>query len=319
MSSERGLYLGVDISTQQVKIILIDEGLRIVFEDAIKFDTELSEFGTVGGVHISEDKLRVTSPVLMWVKAIDMVLEKMKQSDINLGDILAVSGAGQQCGSVYWKTGAREVLKNFQSGKSMCEQLSKPRSCFSVLDSPIWMDSSTTKQCQILEKAIAGPENLAKITGSRAYDRFTGNQIAKIYQECRGLYKDTERISLVSSFGASLFIGDYAPIDYADGSAMNLMDIQKKSWCDQCLDACAPMLKDRLSDPVPSQTCVGKISQYMVNRYHFSPSCEVIAFTGDNPASLAGMQLKKDEVIISLGTSTWNLGQQLKGTYLSIL
>ena len=303
MSSQRGLYLGVDISTQQVKLILIDESLRTVFEDAVKFDTDLSEFGTVGGAHISEDKLRVTSPTLMWVKAIDMILGKMKQSNINFGHILAVSGTGQQHGSVYWKTGAKKVLQNFHSEKSMWEQLSKPQICFSVPDSPIWMDSSTTKQCKKLEEAVGGPNELAKLTGSRAYERFTGNQIAKIYQESGSLYEDTERISLVSSFGASLFIGDYAPIDYADGSGMNLMDILKKCWSEKCLDACAPMLKDRLSDLVPSKTCVGKISQYMVDRYGFSPSCEVIAFTGDNPASLAGMRLKKNEVIVSLGTS----------------
>ena len=54
---------------------------------------------------------------------------------------------------------------------------------FSILDSPIWMDSSTTKQCENLEEILEGPENLSKLTGSKAYERFTGNQIAKIAQE----------------------------------------------------------------------------------------------------------------------------------------
>ena len=81
-----------------------------------------------------------------------------------------------------------------------------------------------------LEKAIGGPEKLAKITGSRAYERFTGNQISKIYKKHEELYNQCERISLVSSFVASLFIGDYAPIDFSDGSGMNLLNIVDKKW-----------------------------------------------------------------------------------------
>ena len=41
----------------------------------------------------------------------------------------------------------------------------------------------------------------------------------------------------------------------------------------------------------------------MVKRYGFNPDCKVIAFTGDNPASLAGMRLQQGDVAVSLGTS----------------
>jgi len=44
------------------------------------------------------------------------------------------------------------------------------------------------------------------------------SQIAKIAKTQGEAYKNTERISLVSSFLASLFIGSYAPIDRSDGS-----------------------------------------------------------------------------------------------------
>ncbi|KAG8443549.1 hypothetical protein GDO86_012090, partial [Hymenochirus boettgeri] len=171
------------------------------------------------------------------------------------------------------------------------------------MDSPIWMDSSTSEQCRHLEEAVGGAEELANITGSRAYERFTGNQIAKVYHEKPEIYSQTERISLVSSFAASLFLGDYAPIDYSDGSGMNLLNIYDKDWSKKCLDACAPNLKEKLGSPVPSSSILGPISSYYVQRYGFSPDCNIVSFTGDNPASLAGMTLQQNDIAVSLGTS----------------
>lgn len=116
---------------------------------------------------------------------------------------------------------------------------------------------------------------MAAITGSRAYHRFTGNQIKKVYQSTPEVYANTEvsshfpfiyacvrvflqyskkslpavllryiltckfvfeRISLVSSFICSLFLDDFAPIDLSDGSGMNLLNLTTHDWEQKCLD-----------------------------------------------------------------------------------
>uniref|UniRef100_A0A287A3Y3 Xylulose kinase n=2 Tax=Sus scrofa TaxID=9823 RepID=A0A287A3Y3_PIG len=271
--SARHCCLGWDFSTQQVKVVAVDAELNVFYEDSVHFDRDLPEFRTQGGVHVHEDGLTVTSPVLMWV---------------------------QQHGSVYWKAGANQVLMSLTPDLLLREQL---QACFSISDSPVWMDSSTTAQCRQLEATVGGAQALSSLTGSRAYERFTGNQIAKIYQKNPEAYSRTERISLVSSFAASLFLGSYSPIDHSDGSGMNLLQIQDKVWSQACLGACAPGLEEKLGQPVPSCSVVGAISSYFVQRYGFPAGCKVVAFTGDNPASLAGMRLEEGDIAVSLGTS----------------
>ena len=49
---------------------------------------------------------------------------------------------------------------------------------------PITMLSTIcSMECATLEASVGGAGKLAQITGSRAYERFTGNQIAKLARE----------------------------------------------------------------------------------------------------------------------------------------
>jgi len=260
----------------------------------------LNIFRTQNGANQQEDHVATASP-LMWIKALDMIMERLKIEGLDFSTVSAISGSAQQHGSVYWKRGSCEKLKSLNSAKFLHQEFADT---FSIRDSPIWLDSSTSQQCDRLNKAVGGPEEMAKLTGSRAYERFTGPQIAKIYETRKDAYLNTERITLVSNFLASIFLGDYAPIDFSDGSGMNLLNIAERRWSQECLDACAPDLKEKLGEYlVPSHTILGKISSYFVERYGFNDNCQIVAFTGDNPASLVGMCLEEYDIAISLGTS----------------
>ena len=84
----------------------------------------------------------------------------------------------QQHGSVYWSKDAQTSLALLKKEKSLREQLIPI--AFSIVKCPIWQDSSTIEECKLLEAAVGGAQALADLTGSRAYERFTGNQIAKV-------------------------------------------------------------------------------------------------------------------------------------------
>ncbi|CAN0921943.1 Xylulose kinase 2 [Linum grandiflorum] len=301
------LFLGFDSSTQSLKATVLDSDLNVVQSEQIHFDSDLPHYKTKDGVHRDpSDSGRIVSPTLMWIEALDLVLHRLSKSGLEFGKVAALSGSGQQHGSVYWKKGSSALFSSLDSGKPLADQF---RGAFSIDESPIWMDSSTTAQCREIEEAVGGAIELARITGSRGYERFTGPQIKKIFQTQPDVYNGTERISLVSSFMASIFAGKYASIDHADGAGMNLMDIQKKAWSKLALEATAPGLEEKLGELAPAYAVVGSIAPYFVNRYKFDKNCLVVHWSGDNPNSLAGLTLSvPGDLGISLGTSDTVIG-----------
>lgn len=294
-------FLGFDSSTQSLKATVLDSNLNIVNSELVHFDTELPHYKTKDGVYRDpSDNGRIVSPTLMWVEALDLMLQKLSKK-LDFGKIAAVSGSGQQHGSVYWKSGSSAILSSLDPKKALVDQLG---SAFSVKESPIWMDSSTTAQCRDIEKAVGGALELARLTGSRAHERYTGPQIRKIFETQPEVYHDTERISLVSSFVASLLIGSYACIDETDGAGMNLMDIKQRAWSKIALEATAPNLEEKLGKLAPAHAVAGSIASYFVERFHFNKNCLVVQWSGDNPNSLAGLTLNTPgDLAISVGTS----------------
>jgi xylulokinase len=301
MTIQARLFLGLDSSTQGLKAVVVDDTLRVAYEYGVNFDADLPAYGTQGGVIRGADKLTVTAPTLMWVEALDLLFARMKQDRFPFDAVASVSASGQQHGSVFWKKGAKKRLNSLLPGVPLVQQLAD---CFAISQSPVWMDSSTTAECRAREEAMGGPQKVADITGSRAYERFTGNQIAKIAREQAAGYAATERISLVSSFMVSIMAADYAGIDLSDGSGMNLLDIRKKAWDARSLELTAPGLAEKLGHPIPSHAAVGTIAPAFADFYGFSRSCMIIAASGDNPCSLAGLRLRQaGDVAVSLGTS----------------
>ncbi|KAG2220628.1 hypothetical protein INT45_014058 [Circinella minor] len=299
MTTNDYYYLGLDLSTQQLKCTVMNDTHDIVLEEAVNFDRDLPEFNTTHGAIQNGDT--VTSPTIMWVKAIDILFDRLKNSPVT-GKIRGISGAGQQHGSVYWSKSGIEKLDHLDPKKTLQEQLSD---AFEINQSPIWQDASTTRECRSLEALVGGPQALADLTGSKAYERFTGNQIAKIYHDRKDAYDKTQNISLVSSFIATVLLGKLAPVDSPEGSGTNLMNIETHRWEEKLLDHCGgSTLHEKLGlEPVEGGKSLGKISPYYVERFGLHPDCAIMPFTGDNSATLVSMNLQEGDCVVSLGTS----------------
>lgn len=166
MTGQSPLYLGFDLSTQQLKGIAITSDLKVAFEAVFDFDADATGFGIKKGVLTNEAEREVFAPVTMWLQAIDAVSQTLQDQGIDFGRVLGISGAGQQHGSVYWTQDGEHALRNLHKGKSLEAQL---QHAFSYPYSPNWQDSSTQTQCDLFDRHLGGESQLAIHTGSKAH------------------------------------------------------------------------------------------------------------------------------------------------------
>ncbi|KAF2814922.1 D-xylulose kinase-like protein [Mytilinidion resinicola] len=303
-------YLGFDLSTQQLKGIAVKADLKLAYEAKVDFDADLSKYGIKKGVLTNPAEGEIFAPVAMWLDAIDLVLQRLKEQGLEFSKVKGISGAGMQHGTVFWSKDGETLLEGLDAGKTLLEQLEGKKSAFSHPYSPNWQDASTQEQCDAFDGRLGSQERLAEVTGSKAHHRFSGPQIMRFRQKHPESYAATARISLVSSFLASIFLGKVAPIDIGDVCGMNLWDIKKGGWHEDLIalaagDKGVAELKAKLGQvPEDGGASFGSISPYFVRRYNFSPSTSIVPFTGDNPSTILALPLRASDAIVSLGTST---------------
>lgn len=305
---------GFDLSTQQLKGIVVRSDLTLVYEAKVDFDEDLGKYGINKGVLTNPAEGEVFAPPAMWLEAVDLVLARLKKQGLDFSKVKGLSGAGMQHGTVFWSRNAETMLSSLTAKKSLVDQLQPEHSdetAFAHPMSPNWQDASTQKQCDDFDAQLGDPKTLAHVTGSKAHHRFSGPQILRYRSKYPSHYEKTARISLVSSFLASIFLGKIAPIDIGDVGGMNLYELNSGKWDDRLMELAAggmnhvAELKKKLGDvPRDGGKAFGSISKYFTERYGFPSDCQIIPFTGDNPSTILALPLRASDAMVSLGTST---------------
>jgi xylulokinase len=295
------MFLGFDSSTQSLTAVVIDPTTsEITCQMSVSFGKDLPHYHSPSGFIPGGANGEVHANPLMWLEALDLLLEKLRKAT-DLSRIKAIAGSGQQHGSVYLDGSFDTRLATLSADGTLAAQLAD---AFTRATSPIWMDTSTGEECAEITRRLGGPQEVCHRSGSVAVERFTGPQIRRFHKSDPDAYARTKRIHLVSSFIASVLAGKSVPVDFGDGAGMNLLNLARRNWDTDLLAATAPDLCEKLLPPAETTTVQGNIAGYFVEKYGFAPQCQIALFTGDNPASLVGMgATAPGSVVISLGTS----------------
>lgn len=160
------LFMGFDLSTQQLKAVVVSSGLEVEHVAKFDFDADSDGYNIKKGVMVNEELHEVYAPVALWLQALDGVMERLKDDGMDFSRLKAVSGAGQQHGSVYWSAEGEHSLQNLYASKTLEKQLDH---AFSYPFSPNWQDASTQTECDIFDKELSSEEHLSQATGSKAH------------------------------------------------------------------------------------------------------------------------------------------------------
>lgn len=311
-----GSYIGLDLGTNALKAVGLSSTLEQTHSVEVNFATDLPAFEPA--VKLDSSTGTALSSPRLFLAALELAFQRLSQSGCDLGNVIGLSGSAQMHGSVYltpeFETALFALPKMHTSALSEAECF--PDACFALPDAPIWMDSSTSEECAKIESELGGPARVAAITGSRAYERFTGAQVLRRRQIHAGPMGEASRVMLISSFLASVLCGKLCPEDVGDASGTNMFEVTSvpPRWWNEGVRVCGA--EGLLCEaPVEGWHAVGTVSPYFSSRFGLSDECVCCAWSGDNPNTIAAYGgLEEGDLVISLGTSDTAQWKSVKGT-----
>ncbi len=283
----KNLFAGVDSSTQSTKLVVIDYNSKeVVFDDSINYDNDLPKYNTKNGVIQNLGEGVSESEPEMWIEALEMLFERLKNSDIPQENIKSISVSGQQHG-----------LVSLDNEGNLTRKRSK-----------LWNDFSTQEECDLLTEAIGGVENMIAEVGNSQRPGYTASKIYHFVKNEPEAYARTTTLFLVHNYINWYLTGGKKEgvrvMEPGDTSGMALWNPKTQQWSEKVVNTIAPDLMKKLPEIKPSYKSIGVVGSNIINKFGFNPECKVDAGSGDNMYSAVGTgNIKPGIVTISLGTS----------------
>ena len=258
-------YIGIDLGTSAVKLLLVDENGGICNEVTREYPLEFPQPGW--SQQAPED----------WKKA---VLEGIPAllSGFDAGQVAGIGCGGQMHGLV--------VLDDR-------DQVIRP--------AILWNDGRTAAEVDYLNNEV-GKEKLSALTANIAFAGFTAPKLLWMRKNEPENFAKIAKIMLPKDYINYVLTGVHC-CDYSDASGMLLLDVAHKGWSAEMLDICGvkPEQMPRLFE---SYEVVGTVKPELARALGLSDHVQVVAGAGDNAAAAVGTGVVGEGGCnISLGTS----------------
>lgn len=259
------LYIGVDLGTSAVKLLLMDETGTIKNIVSKEYPLYFPQPGW------SEQK-----PEDWWKGTVEGIRELVKDYDRN--DIAGLSFGGQMHGLV--------VLDEN-------DDVIRP--------ALLWNDGRTDEETDYLNQVI-GKEKLSAYTANIAFTGFTAPKILWMKNHEPENFARIKKIMLPKDYLAYKMTGCHCT-DVSDASGMLIFDVKNRCWSSEMLDICG-ISEDMLAKVYESYECVGTLTDAAADELGLTNKVKVAAGAGDNAAAAVGTGTVGDgSCNISLGTS----------------
>ena len=259
------LYIGVDLGTSAVKLLLMEGSGKICKIVSKEYPLYFPNPGW------SEQK-----PEDWWTQVIAGIKELTSECDKS--QVAGISFGGQMHGLVILDENDNVIRPAI-----------------------LWNDGRTQKETDYLNKEI-GTDKLAKYTANIAFAGFTAPKILWVKANEPDNFAKIKKIMLPKDYIAYKLSGTFCT-DVSDASGMLLLDVKNRKWSPEMLEICG-ITEAQLPKLFESYETVGTLKADIAAELGFSTSVKIVAGAGDNAAAAVGTGTVGDGMCnISLGTS----------------
>ena len=165
----------------------------------------------------------------------------------------------------------------------------------------LWNDGRTGEETDYLNKAV-GKKKLSEYTANIAFAGFTAPKILWMKWHEPDNFAKIEKIMLPKDYLAYKLSGSFCT-DMSDASGMLLMDVKNRCWSEEMMEICG-IRKEQLPKLYESYEAVGVLKPEIAKELGLASEVKVIAGAGDNAAAAVGTgTVGEGKCNISLGTS----------------
>lgn len=259
------LYIGVDLGTSAVKLLLMNEKGEI--QNIVSKEYP---------IYFPQPGWSEQNPQDWWHGTVDGIRELIQNYDKN--EIAGLSFGGQMHGLVILDEND-EVIR----------------------PALLWNDGRTFRETEYLNETI-GTENLSKYTANIAFTGFTAPKILWIKNHEPENFARIRKIMLPKDYLAYKMTGCHCT-DVSDASGMLLFDVKNRCWSREMLEICG-ITENMLATVYESYECVGTLTDTTADELGLTNRVKVAAGAGDNAAAAVGTgTVGNGNCNISLGTS----------------
>ena len=259
------LYIGIDLGTSAVKLLLMDGGGRIL--------------------NIVSREYPLSFPHPGWSE--QDPADWMRQTVAGIRELVAGFDASQVAG--------------IGCGGQMHGLVALDKDDNVLRPAILWNDGRTAEEVEYLNGVI-GKEKLSKYTANIAFAGFTAPKLLWMKKHEPGLFARIAKIMLPKDYVNYMLTGVHCT-DVSDASGMLLFDVEHKRWSPEMLDICS-VREDQMARIFESYEVVGTLKPEMAKALGLPQTVKVCAGAGDNAAAAVGTgTVGEGACNISLGTS----------------
>ena len=258
-------YIGVDLGTSAVKLLLMEESGKI--EKIVSREYPLYFPHPGWSEQNPED----------WMKEAMAGIKELT-SEIDRSQVAGIGCGGQMHGLV--TLDAEDHV---------------------IRPAILWNDGRTGAETEYLN-TVVGKDKLSQYTANIAFAGFTAPKILWMKKNEPENFAKVKKIMLPKDYLAYCMTGSFCT-DLSDASGMLLLDVKNRCWSKEMLEICG-ITEEQLPKLYESWQVVGTLKPEIASELGLSADVKFVAGAGDNAAAAVGTGTVGDgQCNISLGTS----------------